>query len=1130
MAEKDPCEVVLPEEQEEEVSPEYQETSPARFGIPGLGPSVSALSNPAAALFRAPALSGPQAALQSGIEAMQNPTVQQVMEEIEDERTQDLLNNSLGEGLENDISLTPVFQNSLSAEKSTWVITNTSLLDLGNTTGVDPETGEGKFKSKPAYMLHSFVGMDKRRSPSNVIDNSYRIDPLRWIGDRMWFNAGHIGGPVEYETAGSAKSIHGNFRGPDFYFVNSEKGIFDRGWAKLYIDGSKNLHIRSGGSANLATWKNKNEILQTIASNNSAGFKVKYEYHELVGVKNASSTQDWSWKDYIYGHVRNEIASEIVPASGRPSEKREAFREAAIRQDQNVGWRNISDKYAERLNYANLNPFPVIPFYGDELTLTKDTDPARLDAPPTVGRVMFEDFTTNVTDLLSKEEADVVDIGNKSYFDIRTVYSYFDCLYERIFSPVLDELELPSPYLEKPELAFETSGFRTEGLSRIQKQDFEKLIFSRLEIADLLTGTGVFSGRRDSIDTSEAVRPSQQVEYIEDLIKIGNRDAKRKMAGLMREYYGFNIDNNDQDVYLSKRTPEELDIIYNERHLNPMFVEMELGSIEKSQLAEALTFNGDNTIVRSMFGALVKRQDTETTQRRSFLSGVLYDIRNTDIINASYVDQLLQSGLNADSDSLSTNIEFSDTIKIDESMSLDFSEWFDSVFDFYTSSISAPTSPIEKFANIFRLLTIKVKIARFVNSRARTYRQIMTGVPAKSEVLGFTVDKYEISRNGEESYINSFHILSNNDREVEKFIDSQVKYGKVYEYKINRIVAIVGNKYAYLDPGVQRTEKDKKKEDQTKQEPTNPDFRQKFGIANVPVLKILSIPSTSKRIAISDRPPIYPNIDFVPFKNVQDKVLINLSSNTGEYLAPPVLLEDDDNVQFYTVAASQGLQSVQGISLQEARNLSFSLSEDLAESEMIRFRSDDPATTFEIFRIEEYPSSYEDFIGNKIAKEVLKSDNFAFMDNLKPDKKYYYTFRVEDVHGHVSNPSHIYEIELITFNEAVRLSVKVVEPEDLKKKMKDMRQSSKDLRIFMSIKPTLGQRTLQLPESGHFADLVDLADKNQMFGEPGLDKLWGKKFKLRIRSKNTGKEVDVNFRFNGTAKKNEENKKVNLIC
>ena len=85
-------------------------------------------------------------------------------------------------------------------------------------------------------------------------------------------------------------------------------------------------------------------------------------------------------------------------------------------------------------------------------------------------------------------------------------------------------------------------------------------------------------------------------------------------------------------------------------------------------------------------------------------------------------------------------------------------------------------------------------------------------VSPQSEVLGFTVDKYEISRNGQETYINSFHILSNNDREVERFIDSQVKYGKVYEYKINRVVAIVGNKYAYLDPGDPLDEKQKKKE------------------------------------------------------------------------------------------------------------------------------------------------------------------------------------------------------------------------------------------------------------------------------------------------------------------------------
>ena len=735
MAEKDPCEVVLPEE-EEEVSPEYQQTS-APTGVPGI-PGVRFVATQQQPNVTALNMTPQMQALQSGVETLENESVQQVMRDLETERVQQVLNGDLGEGLENDISLTPVFQNKLSAEKSTWVITNTSLLDFGRVAG-NLEFDQDKFNSKPAYMLHSFVGTDRRRTPPNIIDNTYRIDPLRWIGDRMWFNAGHIGGPIEYETAGSAKNAHGNFMGPDFYFINSEKGIFDRGWAKLYVDGSKNLHIKSGGPANLARWRNLDPLLEQIRSRNSTGFKVKYEHHELVGSKRASSNQDWSWKDYLYGNVRNEVASQIVPSDGRPSEKRQAYREAALRQDQTTGWRSVSAKYAENFNYPNLNPFPVIPFYGDDFELTKDTDPARLDSPPTVGRVMFEDFTTNVTDLLSKEEADVVDIGNKSYFDIRTVYSYFDCLYERIFSPVLDELELPSPYMKKPELSFETSGFRTQGISRIQKEDFESLIFSRLEIADILTGTNYFSSARDLVDTSEATRPTQQVEYVEDLIQVGNRDAKRKIAELMKDYYGFNINNDDPDVYLSGRTPEELDIIYNERYLNPMFVEMELGSIEKSQLAEAMTFNGDNTIVRGMFGALVRRNDTETRQRRSFLSGRTYEVRNTDIINASYVDQLLQSGLSSDSDELATKIEFSDTIKIEESLSLDFSEWFDSVFDFYTSGINAPTSPIEKFANIFRLLTIRAKVARFVNSRVRTYSQVMSGVPAKSEVLVFVL-------------------------------------------------------------------------------------------------------------------------------------------------------------------------------------------------------------------------------------------------------------------------------------------------------------------------------------------------------------------------------------------------------
>jgi hypothetical protein len=215
----------------------------------------------------------------------------------------------------------------------------------------------------------------------------------------------------------------------------------------------------------------------------------------------------------------------------------------------------------------------------------------------------------------------------------------------------------------------------------------------------------------------------------------------------------------------------------------------------------------------------------------------------------------------------------------------------------------------------------------------------------------------------------------------------------------------------------------------------------------------MSVPSTTKRVAISDRPPLYPNVDVIPFKNEQNRVLFNLSANCGEYLAPPVLLEDDDNLQFYTVAMTQGLESVQDISVDDIINQDFSLASDLTDAELIRFRSDDPASTFEVFRMETYPKSIQDFRGHKLRKDYTKSDNFSFIDGISPDKKYYYIFRTEDIHGHVSNPSHIYEVELVTFNEAVRLNVKIVEPEDIANKKKLERQSTRQARQFVSVKP-----------------------------------------------------------------------------
>ena len=82
---------------------------------------------------------------------------------------------------------------------------------------------------------------------------------------------------------------------------------------------------------------------------------------------------------------------------------------------------------------------------------------------------------------------------------------------------------------------------------------------------------------------------------------------------------------------------------------------------------------------------------------------------------------------------------------------------------------------------------------------------------------------------------------------------------------------------------------------------------------------------------------------------------------------------------------------------------------------------------------------------------------------------------------------------------------------------------------FLYILPQIAQRIINTPENGRFSKMVSM-NPNEVMGDGNLDKVWNKRFKLRIRSKNTGKEIDINFRFNLKVLEQEENKKVNLIC
>ena len=124
------------------------------------------------------------------------------------------------------------------------------------------------------------------------------------------------------------------------------------------------------------------------------------------------------------------------------------------------------------------------------------------------------------------------------------------------------------------------------------------------------------------------------------------------------------------------------------------------------------------------------------------------------------------------------------------------------------------------------------------------------------------------------------------------------------------------------------------------------------------------------------------------------------------------------------------------------------------------------------------------------------------MSTFNPNQKYYYTCRATDAHLHVSNPTAIYEIELINDKGKIFLNKRVVDflPREPK-------SSSKPMRRLIEIKAALGQT---------FADFSDdppsaFDVKNISLGEEVSP--WGKRFKFRFVSKKTGKKIDFNMVF-----------------
>lgn len=270
-------------------------------------------------------------------------------------------------------------------------------------------------------------------------------------------------------------------------------------------------------------------------------------------------------------------------------------------------------------------------------------------------------------------------------------------------------------------------------------------------------------------------------------------------------------------------------------------------------------------------------------------------------------------------------------------------------------------------------------------------------------------------------------------------------------------------------------------------------------VISEPFIKVVEVPVYQEVATVIDDPPLPPQVYFNQYKGKENHLLISFDNTVGTQMSVPLLFTGDNFEMIDKVRRKQDADYTIG-DIQNTDDSTFAKSK-------ITFKADDYANYYQVFRKRLKPQHAQDFDGTDFLDNVNSFDG-SYLDYIAANQKHYYMFRTFDKHGHPSNPSPVYEIELVSDEGAVYLLVNVV----------DFTEEQSDMRTFESF-----QKYLQI-DPGFVQTLIDenKSDFRGFTSANGVDLKLGiaqesiyddKKFKLRISSKQTGKKLDINLTF-----------------
>ena len=365
------------------------------------------------------------------------------------------------------------------------------------------------------------------------------------------------------------------------------------------------------------------------------------------------------------------------------------------------------------------------------------------------------------------------------------------------------------------------------------------------------------------------------------------------------------------------------------------------------------------------------------------------------------------------------------------------------------------------FNDVLEALKYLMDMRSVSSTNALNAIDISLGKSCYSETIVYRIAKF--SEDDTTTPIQNFFLFNSPDASIFNFMDSQVIPGKTYTYRVYSYSFVASSVYEYTSKDSQET-------------------YDLLTVSTKPASKIVENMIFETSALVTSLPPVAPQTELRSFIGVENRIQILFQDSIQRITQQPVTLSQEEE------RLAENLRNAQG----------------LLPGAPLTFYNDDDTKVYEIYRTATPPqnvNSFEDALWRRITAR-------STIDAVMPDKTYYYMFRTIDNHGNISNPSSPLEVTLVGGMSPYLL----VNDYEYPSVADALRSSDKKFKRFLRLRPALQQLMLS-QDSNLEGKKSSLNVKKVNAGVATKGQIWGKKYKIRIISKETGKKIDFNIKY-----------------